>query len=129
MSDRIEIYMEFFAVKSYDGKYFHNVGYSHYGKTWVDDLSKAKIYGKIGQARARVTWFSQHHPEYPMPVIVKIIANEAIILNEEERVKNAILKKEEKRLIREKHFADAALKNAEREFKIAKDKLEKLKGQ
>lgn len=121
------INLEFFAVRNSSGQYFHNVGYGGYGKSWVDDLSKAKIYTKIGQARSRVTWFSRNHPEYPMPVIIKIIANRAVVLDETERVKKAILSKQRTEIRREEESAKQSIKYAEEDLKRAQEKLEKLK--
>jgi len=126
METTIKINLEFFAVRSKDGKYFRSVGFGG-GKNWVDDIKKAKIYPKIGQARARVTWFKANYPDFGVADIIKIIANEAIVLSEVERVEKSINKKEEKELKRQKERAERALKQAEEDFKKAGEKLRKLK--
>jgi len=127
-AEKIEINIEFFAVRSKDGKYFRSVGFS--GRSnWVDDIKKAKIYPKIGGARGRVTWFAKNYPEYGVPDIIKITANQAVILNEAERVDKAIKSKEEKELKRQKEQAKRKLKAAEDEFIRASENLRKIKNE
>ena len=46
--------LELYVVRNKEGKYFRTKGYSGYGDTWVDDIQKAKVYPKIGQARSRL---------------------------------------------------------------------------
>lgn len=125
-AEKLEINIEFFAVRSKDGKYFRSVGFSG-RNNWVDDIKKAKIYPKIGGARGRVTWFAKNYPEYGVPDIIKITANEAVVLNEAERVDKTIKKKEEKELKRQRECAKRNLKAAEEELTRASKKLEKLK--
>jgi hypothetical protein len=126
MVEKIEINIEFFAVRNKEGKYFRSIGFS--GKSnWVDDIKKAKIYPKIGGARGRVTWFATHYPEYGIPDIIKITASEAVVLNEAERVDKTIKKKEEKELKRQKEQALRNLKTAEEELVRAVKNLENKK--
>jgi hypothetical protein len=123
----IKIHLEFFAVRSKTGQYFRAVGFGGGGKHWVDEIGDAKIYAKIGGARGRVTWFAKNYPQYGIPDIIKITATKVEIVNEVERVKKSILKKEEKELKRKKNLAEWNLKQAEEEYKRAGDKLKKLK--
>ena len=126
--EKLEIDIEFFAVRSKDGKYFRSVGFS--GRSnWVDDIKKAKIYPKIGGARGCVTWFAKNYPEYGVPDIIKITANQAVVLNEAERVDRAIKKKEERELKRQKEQAKRKLKAAECEFEKASENLRNLKNE
>jgi len=122
----LKIDLEFFAVRNQDGQFFHAVGLGG-GKTWVNDIKSAKIYPKIGQARARVTWFTNNYPKYASPVIIKIIANKAIVLDETERVKKAIEKIEKKEAEYRKRQAEYELKRAKEDARIANDKLKRLK--
>jgi hypothetical protein len=122
----IEVYLEFFAVRSKDGKYFRSVGFS--GKqNWVDDIKKAKIYQKIGQARARVTWFAKHYPEFETAEIIKIFADKAEILNEKERVNKVIEKQALKEFKEKEKKAKLLLKTAEDKLKKAQEEVNKLK--
>lgn len=123
----VSLHIEFFAVRNQDGKFFHGVGMSGAGKTWVDDITKAKIYPKIGQARARVTWFKTHYPEYATADIIKIIADRAEILNESERVQKTIKSKEEKELKRKKERLERELKYTQAEYEKLGNKLKDLK--
>ena len=122
----ISLNIEFFAVRNQDGQFFHGVGYGGSGKTWVDDIRKAKIYPKIGQARARVTWFKTHYPEYATADIIKIIADKAEILNESERVDKTIKKKEEKELKWKKERLERDLKDTQAEYEKIGNKLKDL---
>lgn len=122
--EKLEI--DFFAVRSKDGKYFRSVGFS--GRSnWVDDIKKAKIYPKISGARGRVTWFAKNYPEFGIPDIIKLTANQAVVLNEAERVTKAIKSKEEKEIKRQKEQAKRKLKVAEDEFIKASRKLNELR--
>jgi hypothetical protein len=68
--------MKIYVVQSQDGKYFRNIGYGGYGKSWRDKLEDAKFYTKIGQAKARVTFWFKNHPEYGCPKIVAFDLND-----------------------------------------------------
>jgi hypothetical protein len=124
--EKLEIDIEFFAVRNKDGKYFRNAGFGGIGN-WNDDIKKAKIYPQIGGARGRVTWFAKYYPEFGVPDIIKITANQAVVINESERVDRAIKKKEERELNRQKEQAKRKLKAAEDEFARASKNLQKLK--
>jgi hypothetical protein len=67
MSDVLEL----FAVQNSEGKWFHRKGYGGYGETWCDEQHKARIYTKLSQARAQVTYFTKNFPEYPAPNVVR----------------------------------------------------------
>lgn len=95
--------IELFAVRNQEGKYFHRKGYGGYGETWTSDFKKARIYTKIGQARAIVTFFADRWPEYGIPDVVQLMVTEVKVIKEEERVKT-----------RQKKAADR-----ERQYKIA----------
>ncbi len=51
-----------YLVRNKEGKYFRTKGYGGHGKSWVDGMETAKIYGKIGPARATVTFFATNYP-------------------------------------------------------------------
>src|SRR5271166_4625836 len=81
--------ISFYVVVSSDGKFFHRKGYGGYGKTWTDDVTLARVYTKIGPARAVVTYFAIHYPTYPVPQIVILKVGDIFILNEVDRVEKA----------------------------------------
>ena len=104
----------FYIVINSSGQFFRAKGYGGYGETWTNDIKKAKIYGKIGPARARVTWFASTYPNYPPPAIIKLSVGQFELLEEKGRVTKEIKTKEEKEAGRKK-------KNALRQFEYARD--------
>ena len=78
--------LELYAIQNSDGQWFRAKGYGGGGKTWVDDLTKARIYPKISTARAQVTYFVKHHPEYPPPVLVRLVVTKVEVVDETERI-------------------------------------------
>ncbi len=62
--------LEFFAVRNREGQWFHRKGYSGYGETWREDVQEARIYNKIGHARAQGTYFARKWPSFG--VLVKL---------------------------------------------------------
>lgn len=65
----------FYAVRNKKGKFFRSRGIG-YGDRWVDNLSDAKVYGKIGPAKGAVTYWAKSFPEYGVPDIVEITVTE-----------------------------------------------------
>jgi len=101
--------LRLYAVRNSDGKWFRSRGYGGYGDTWVEPLEKAKIYTKLGQARARVTFFANNYPEFPAPEIVELVVKQSRVLRESERLADVKLKKrsqqqDEKKLMRNQNL-------------------------
>ena len=119
------IKLELYAVKNSDGKFFRAKGYGG-GNTWVDDINKAKIYGKIGGARGTVTYFAKTYPEYPTPQILKLTVTGTEIMDETERIKKVIQKKLQDEANRDKYMAEQAFKLAKRDFDNAEQRLKQL---
>jgi len=90
---KIEIQLKLYVVRNAKGQFFRSKGYGGYGKTWVDDIQKAKVYTKIGQARSRVTWFANTYPEYGIADVVELDVTSGTVLNEGDRVRKAQIKK------------------------------------
>jgi len=82
MTDEIKLY----AVRNAEGQWFRRKGYGGYGKTWVDNFSAARIWNKIGHARAQVTYFAKHYPQYGIPELVELTVTGFEVLDETERV-------------------------------------------
>jgi hypothetical protein len=119
--------LELYAVRNQEGQWFRRKGYGGYGKTWVDDFKLARIYSKIGPARAIVSFFTNRWPEYGVPDLVVLKINEVVVLDESARVsqvKEKKKKEEERREIRQKEWelerATKALEEAQARFAIAK---------
>ena len=90
----MENILELYAVRNKKGKWFHAKGYSGYGDTWVDDINKAKIYTKIGQARGRVSFFANNYPKYGTPDLIILKCTQMEVVDETERVLTQKKKKE-----------------------------------
>ena len=118
--------LRLFSLQNSEGKYFHARGYGGCGKTWVDTLDKARVWAKIGPAKAQSTFFAKKYPEYPLLTIVVLKVTEIELLDESGRV-NKILDKEKIR--KAKAMADTnrrKLERAKEEFEKAHKKLKEL---
>ena len=116
-----------YAVRNSDGQYFRAKGYSGGGASWVDDINKAKIYGKTGGARGTITWFANNHPKYPTPDLIKLTVTGIEVIDESARVAKAKQKKLTEEANRKKAQAERELKDAERKFAEAQETLNRLK--
>ena len=77
--------MKLYVVRNKEGKFFKNKGFGGYGYNWKDNLDQAKFYPKIGQAKARVTYFAKHFPSYGVCDILEFTldVNQAVVMNME----------------------------------------------
>jgi hypothetical protein len=80
--------IKMYAVRNSKGHWFRAKGRDGYNKkTWVAELEKAKFYTKIGQARARVTFFANNNPNnLPLLEIVEFTASVTGVIDEKERI-------------------------------------------
>jgi hypothetical protein len=121
-----DLVLELYAVMNKDGQWFRAKGYGGCGASWVDDIKKARIYPKIGPAKARVTYFASHYPDYGIPKIVKLIVTDTEIIDTEKEYKENQKKKE---IATAKYIAkqkEKHLKEAEQRLKEAQEKYENL---
>jgi hypothetical protein len=118
-----------YAVRNREGKWFRSKGYGGYGDTWIEDFGRAKLYHKLGQARARVTFFSNRWPEYGLPdIVVFTITGGEVLGGEVERsarIKERRKKTEAKAAVREQEWAK---ERAERDLQDAQRRLAQLTG-
>lgn len=91
--------LTFYVVRNLEGRYFRRKGYGGGGDTWVADIERARVYAKIGSARAVVSFFVSKYPQFGTPEILVMKAQLFEVLNETERVQKAI---ESKKLAKEK---------------------------
>jgi len=94
----MEVFMKLYAIRNKEGKYFKSRGINSIDSRWVDDISKAKIYNKIGTARTIITFYSREFPEYGTPDLIELQVNTLSVIDEEERAKKAIIKIKENRV-------------------------------
>jgi len=112
--------LQFFAVRSKEGKWFRAKGYGGYGDTWVDELKRARVYNRIGPARATVSYFANTFPKYGIPDLVMFKCTEMVVLDETVRVKK---QKQAKDLAKKKQ----ELQHRQHRYDEAKTNLEKAK--
>jgi len=122
----ISVELAFYLVRSQDGKWFRAKGMNGYGDSWVDDPRKARVYAKIGPARACVTWWTNNYPDYGIPDIVEVTTNEGVILDEIERVTKAVNKIKTDKIKYEIEQHQRNVDSAERKLKEARDEFLKL---
>ena len=108
--------LTFYVVKSKDGKYLRSTGMSG-GKHWVDDINQAKVWNKIGPAKAQVTFWSINYPEFGVPTIIPLLATAQEPLSMEEHVKESVRKAKLKELNIYKWHVENNLAKAEVTFK------------
>lgn len=115
-----------YAVRNREGKWFRSKGYGGYGPSWVDDVNKAKLYSKLGQARARVTFWYNTYPEYGIPDIVVFKAEIAKVINEKNRQEEKLEKKQTSKKRAEVRRRKWAFEDAQRRLAEAQADLENL---
>jgi hypothetical protein len=110
-----------YAIRRADGEYFRSVGYNGQGARWRCSLAEAKLYSKLSQARARVTFFASRG--LPAPEIVALTLTAAEVLPEAERVAKVMEKKKAEKERRELREAEERLRAAELDLKYAQERL------
>ena len=119
--------LEFYVVINSTGQFFRAKGYSGVGESFVNDVKKCRVYGKIGPARSIVTYFANAHPNYPTLQIIKLNIAGYEVLDETVRVQKAKEAKIRAKVAREAQDAKWNLLAAEKALKKAQDDLNKLK--
>ena len=119
--------LQFYGVRNKEGKWFRAKGYGGYGETWVKELKKARIYNRIGPARAQVSYFSNEYPEYGIPDIILFKCTELVVLDETERVLKQKKSKEFAEKKREMINRKRDLEEAQRQFEQSQKRLKELK--
>jgi hypothetical protein len=119
--------LSLFVVRNRDGKFFRRKGYGGRGDSWVSDLATARIYAKVGGARAIVSFFASKYPEFGVPDIVKLTVGATEVLNEAERIAAVIEKKKAARETKELHKKADELRAAQANFDRAKATLDAKK--
>lgn len=112
-----------YVVVNKDCYFFRAKGRSGYGDTWVSRIEHARIFNKLSQARARVTYFKKKFPELPTPNIIQLNLDGVKVLSGEvERTKKVIESEEKreqkKRIERKKAELDKAVLELEKAQKV-----------
>lgn len=65
--------LRFYLVVNSKGQFFRAKGYSGGGECWVTDVKKARVYGRIGPARACITFYRKNTKMgHAVPKIIEI---------------------------------------------------------
>jgi hypothetical protein len=106
--------LEFYVVRSKDGKYLRAKGFSGSGNSWVEELKRAKVYTKKGTACAQITFWARQYPEYGVPDLIPITGTLGEPIPQELRVVNSMRKKEITKLKRELAQAEEDVRKAQK---------------
>lgn len=95
--------MKIYIVKNQEGKFLRTKGYGGSGNCWVDAFEKAKVYTKIGPAKAQCTFWYGAYPKFGCPFILEfeLDPTKAAIVSMDDHVKKYTDKKKEKEARRE----------------------------
>lgn len=87
-----------------NGQFFRAKGYGGSGDSWVDTMDKARIYTKIGPAKATVTFFARQYPQFGTPQILafELDVTKATVMDMTESTSKRIAAKQQAKLKREK---------------------------
>lgn len=77
--------LELFVVKSSQGKYFRSKGLHGRGESWVEEISRAKIYTKVGPAKSVLTWWTNNVKDFSGDVI-KLTVKESEVVSFDKNV-------------------------------------------
>ncbi len=116
-----------YAVRNSDGQWFRRKGYGGAGKSWVDNFESARIYNRIGPARAVISFFANNYPEYPSPQLVQLVVNDIKVIDEASRVEMQKRKRQERKAARQFRDAQRELERAERVAKEAQRNLDSMR--
>jgi hypothetical protein len=114
-----------YAIRRADGEYFRSVGYNGHGVHWRCSLAEAKLYSKLSQARARVTFFASRG--LPAPEIVALTLTVSEVFPEGDRVAKVLERKRTEKERREFREAERRLREAQLDLEAAQARLLKEK--
>lgn len=119
-----DIEIDIFVVRNKEGKYFRAKGYGGYGQTWVDNIKSARLYSKIGAARAIVTFFASKYPSYGVPEILRLTVSGMAVVDDKDRVTKVLKAKRKAEEEQDLRNAEHALQQAQKRYADAKVELE-----
>jgi len=119
----------FYLVVNHDGLFFWAKGFGGYGNSWVSDVSQARVYTKLGNARRIVTFFAKSNPGVPRPVIGVVSVDKLLVLDESERVDKIVTRLANKRARRVEADRVYHIESLKRELKRVSDELSRANEQ
>ncbi len=121
-----------YAVRNENGEFLRskgfNGGHGGGGKTWVSTLEEAKIYGKPGLAKARITWFQNNFPQFKTLELVKLHVERVEVIDQTERVKKVQAEAQKQKLATQKRIAEQQIAGLEQKKKRIEAEMKRLKG-
>lgn len=126
MTDEI---LELFAVRNRDGQWFRAKGYGGDGATWVNKIERARIYAKVGPAKACVTFFAKRWPECGTPDVVRLVVTRLEAIDQAERAAAAIRKIRTAEATRARGRARCQLESARRQLARAEQRIVELESE
>lgn len=121
--------MNIYVVRNREGHFFRAKGFGGSGKSWVEDLGKARFYTKIGQAKSRVTFFTREYPQYGVPdvLVFELNIENAQVMDMTEATTKSIAAKKVRQLKRERAWKDSQIKVLESQRSDIEQKIFVLK--
>ena len=118
-----------YIVRNQEGRYFHAVGYGGGpNRSWTEDIEKARIYVKLGQARSRVSYFATRWPDFGVPDVVELRAEVVGVVDDAARVAKVKERAVTKEARRRAADAKQRMKQAEAELARAQAEIARLGG-
>jgi hypothetical protein len=117
--------IELYAVRNSQGQWFRAKGYGGYGESWTDTFARARVYSKIGPARATISFFANSN-KYPSPDLVRLCVTKVEVIDESERVEKVKLAKRKREALQKKWDSEQQLKRAQQALDKAKADIESL---
>lgn len=118
--------LRLYAVRNKEGKWFRRKGYGGYGETWVEDFKQARIYTRIGHARAISSFFFSRWPEYGTPDLVELVIGETNVIDETPRVEKEKAARERAAAREEEAYRLRQVEQAQRQLEEAQKRLAQL---
>ena len=98
--------IKLYALRTKDGKFRDK-------HSWTTDISKTKLYRRIGGARGQITYWANNYPEYGIPDLVEFVITKINIIDDSERVIDVIEKREQEKIKREIYYSEERVKDLE----------------
>jgi len=124
VGDEPKVLATFYAVRNHEGKYYRTYDKNR-SSGWKDNLEDAKLWTRIGPARAKITALS--HGRGPVPELVEFVVREVNVVDQTARVAAAKAKREREEAERKAAEKKWRLQEAERELAEAQRRVEKLR--
>lgn len=118
----------FYAMQNEYGEYYRTNKSGSGGARWVKDLKAARLWTTAGQARSKITTYSNENPKAVVPELVEFIVTEVRVVDQKARVAASREKKAIEQAAARARIEQWHLARAEEAYQRAKRELEKIKG-